>query len=344
MARLSPKEKETAKGFLVDLFYQGGLIQNGDTSTGNALSNRWSGMSGYQGKKHAATICEEIKFRAFDFFKVDVALSELGGSCKFFADSKATGRVRGARMITRSAEQLAAYIADFCKDAQIYWDDVHTNKTVYEIEEYKKTIIGAALWEFGCMLSQNLNGSSVNSQPAATAGSTKSSSTRAPGQPPANPYKSSGPQSGNVRDLHGKPGHKVIANASGKYIFYIEGDNAKAAASKARALIKPLSKSGEVNGTNKVFINSSHGYTDCTCYFDDLNVANTFLQKCVAICPPTVTNLKVVKRIAESNGYFLVGTEFGEVAVSAKTLNEKIGVDYTVQDPEAYEEAMFKYE
>lgn len=346
MARLSPKDKETAKGFLVDLFYFGGLIQSGDTSIGNNIANRWSGLTGYQAKKHAATICTEIKFRAFDFFNVDNAITELS-KCKFFADSTAYGRVRGARMITRSAETLASYIADFCKVNQIYWDDVHTNKTVYEIDQYKKTIIGAALFEFGCMLSQNLNTNSANSNQAPT--STNTSGTRAPskrvaGQPPVNPYKSSGPQSGNIRDLHGKPGEKVYASASGNMIFYIEGENANASASKARAMIKPLTKGAEVNGTNKVFINSSHGYTDCTCYFDDLANADAFLKKCLAICPSSVTNLKVVKRSAEKNGYFLVGTEFGEVAISAKTMNEKVGVDYKVQDVDTYEEALFRYE
>lgn len=346
MARLSPKDKDTAKGFLVDLFYHGGFIQSGDTSIGNNLTNRWSGLQGYTAKKHAATICNEIKFRAFDFFNVDTALTELS-NCKFFADSTAFGRVRGARMIKRSAETLASYIADFCKDNQIYWDDVHTNKSVYEIDQYKKTIFGAALFDFGCMLSQNLDmGSATAAQATAGASNpkTKASSQRAPGQPPVNPYKSSGPQSGNIRDLHGQPGMKVKASASGNMIFYIEGDNSKASASKARAMIKPLTKGAEVNGTNKVFINSSHGYTDCTCYFDDPIKADDFLKKCQAICPAHVSNLKVVKRTAERNGYFLVGTEFGEVAISAKTMNEKIGIDYEVQDPEAYEEAMFKYE
>ena len=37
-----------------------------------------------------------------------------------------------------------------------------------------------------------------------------------------------------------------------------------------------------------------------------------------------VQNLQVVKMKADPNGYFLVGTEYGTVAVSAKTLNEAL--------------------
>ena len=37
----------------------------------------------------------------------------------------------------------------------------------------------------------------------------------------------------------------------------------------------------------------------------------------------------MVKRIADPNGYFLAGTEFGVCAISAKTLNETLTEDST---------------
>ena len=343
MATLSIKEKETAKGFLLDLFYAGGLIQQGDTSVGSNLVYRKMPIK-YYSQADAAVICEELKYRAFDFFKVDKALINLSGR-GFFADPTNTSG-RGSRPIKRSKEMLAAYIANFCQENQIFWDDLHTNKTTYEMEQYKNTVIGGALWAFNCFLSQVVTNQASDSVDATPVSKTRASSVRVPGQTPVNNYKQSGPQSGNIRDLHGKPGQKVLASASGSnVIFYIEGVNAKATTSPARALIKPLTKGADVNGTNKVFISSGHGYTDCVCYFDNLVLATDFLKKCQAICPAHITNLKVVKRAADRNGYFLVGTEFGEVAISAKQMNEqREGLDYDINNIEAYEEAMLKYE
>ena len=90
--------------------------------------------------------------------------------------------------------------------------------------------------------------------------------------------------------------------------------------------IKPLSASGAVGNTNKIFISSGNGYTDCTCQFDDLNDAQDFLDKIIQNnrVPVNVNNLRIVKNKADANGYFLVGTEFGVVAISAKTLNEAL--------------------
>lgn len=351
MAKLSSKDKAEAKGFLLDLFWQGGLIQPGDTSIGQNLSRRWTGMSAYSLKNHIKAICTEITHRNFDFFTVESALTALADA-KFFVDPKAFGRVRGARMVKRSADTIAGYIADFCAEQGIYWDDVNTNKTVNEMDQYRQTTLGGKLWNFECFLSQQLNkGNTTTASAATTTGRQTSTSTnttrapKAPGQGPANPYKSSGPQSGNARDLKGQPNQKVYANTN--VSFCIMADNAKSA-SPAYALVKPLSKQGDNgNGTNRVFVSSSHGYADCTCYFDDINDANAFLAKCVAKnWGSDISNLRIVKKASERNGYFLVGTEFGDCAISAKRMNEAAKEmeynSYRINDVEAYAEAFIK--
>ena len=357
MATLSQKDRDTARGFLLDLFYAGGLIQDGDTSIGNNLSRRWTSFSGTTAKSKVQVVCTEILQRNFDFFNVDAALNDMS-SFKFFADPTAFGRVRGARMITRDAGTLANYIAYFCKTNGIYWDDINTHKTTYEMDQYRKTLIGGALWNFECFLSQNSGASAATNAPTTSATSTRAPRTpRTPGQAPANPYKSLGPQSGNIRDLKGKPGQKVQANT--RVSFCIVADNAKSA-SPAYALIKPLTKGADVNGTNKVFVSSSHGYTDCTCYFDDVNDADKFLAQCQARnWGANISNLRVVKKASESNGYFLVGTEFGVCAISAKRMNEMVAEEiepdiakdssikkdsYKIADAEVYAEALYKYE
>jgi len=43
-------------------------------------------------------------------------------------------------------ELLAKIIANMCANAQVYWDD--TTHTAQELEYFKKTIFGSALWDF----------------------------------------------------------------------------------------------------------------------------------------------------------------------------------------------------
>ena len=98
-----------------------------------------------------------------------------------------------------------------------------------------------------------------------------------------------------------------------------------------RVFIKPLTASGAAGDSNKIYISSGNGYTDCTCYFDDPNDAQNFLDK---ILPDVqkliqdkraiagITNLHVAKVKSDANGYFIVSTEYGPCAISARTLNE----------------------
>ena len=198
----------------------------------------------------------------------------------------------------------------------------------FEIDEFKKTILGDAVYKYGRYISAIQDKTTRSRASAGSTNSTGGSTAKAPGQPPQNGYKSSGPQSGNVRDLRdigggtGTPGQKVTAG--GQFIYKIIAD--KVGKNTPNVFIKPLSASGEISGTNKIFISSGNGYTDCTCYFDDPNDAQDFLNKIVQNnrVPSNIVNLRVVKMNADSNGYFLVGTEFGIVAVSAKTLNEAL--------------------
>jgi hypothetical protein len=125
----------------------------------------------------------------------------------------------------------------------------------------------------------------------------------------------------------GNPGEKVYAD--GPVSYRIEGD--KLQSNTPRVFIKPLTASGAVGNSNKIYISSGNGYTDCTCYFDDPNEAQKFLDKVIADLPKLIkekraiagiANLRVAKVKSDTNGYFLVDTEYGICAVSAKTLNE----------------------
>ena len=216
-------------------------------------------------------------------------------------------------------EVIAKYIVYMAKELNLYWDD--TVRTPYEIDEFKRSLLGSAVYQYNQYISAIKDPKSSKSTKTGGNSNSNSSSSSSAGQPPKNGYKQSGPQSGNVRDLHGQPG--VKAQAEGPYVYRIMGENPQSK-NVPTVVIKPLSSSGATGNTNKIFISSGNGYTDCTCYFDDITEATTFMNKVInsGRVPANVSNLHIVKRAAEANGYFIVGTEFGECAISAKTLNE----------------------
>ena len=133
--------------------------------------------------------------------------------------------------------------------------------------------------------------------------------------------------------MKGTPGQKYQANTPISY--KIIGDSSTAGGG-ANAFIKPLSQSrGSISGnTNKVLVGSGRGFGDCICFFDDLDDARAFLAKLVKSgnVPSTVTNLRPVMVDSDPNGYFIIGTEFGDVAARAMALNEALAESAAEQD------------
>jgi hypothetical protein len=301
----TPDMQAAAKSFMHDVLVAAGRINSQRQSSTRVFT--------YPNEVTAAqAISDELINR--EFKNIDSGISRLSGES--FAAT-----INGGGWKRFKSEQIAKAIVYFAELNNMYWDD--TIRTPYEIDEFKKTILGTAVYKYGRYISaiQDPKAAKTRSNSA----STGTNGTSATPSAPQNGYKSSGPQSGNVRDLKGNPGDKVLANTN--LIFKIIAD--KVGKNTPNVFIKPLSASGETNGTNKIFISSGNGYTDCTCYFDDVNDAQVFLDKIVNAgrVPANINNLRVVKMNADPNGYFLVGTEFGVCAISAKKLNEAIEED-----------------
>lgn len=300
MARIftTADAEETAKAWLHDLTLAAGIRTT--SQRGYSISfPTWYVTA-------AQKVCDELINR--DFSDID-------------SDLSTTARVRFHTPLdpnkphkykTLKAEAAAKCIVYLAERLQLYWDD--TIRTPYEIDEFKKTMLGTAVYKYGRYVSATANKSTKSS---------KTSTPKAPGQPPKNGYKQSGPQSGNVRDLQGTPGQKVYADTS--FIYKIIGDNPQSK-NIPNVFINPLSAGGASGKTNKVNFSSGNGYSDCTCFFDDPNDATDFLNKIIQNnkVPANISNPRVVKNKADSNGYFLVGTEFGVCAISAKKLNEAL--------------------
>lgn len=305
MARIftTPESEQKAKSIIHDITLAGGIRTNNQKSNSSgSFSNSYV--------TSAQKICDELVNRKFA--DVDSAINIISSySCEPF------GGGRDFRFKPDAVAKAIVYMAEL---VNLYWDD--TIRTPYEIDEFKKTILGDAVYKYGRVISAiSTKPSKSTAKAQATAGGASGTVKSAP----QNGYKSSGPQSGNVRDLKGNPGDKVTADTN--LIFKIIAD--KVGKNTPNVFIKPLSPAGATGSTNKIFISSGNGYTDCTCYFDDHNEAQAFLDRIVAAnrVPANINNLRVVKMKADPNGYFLVGTEFGIVAVSAKTLNESITED-----------------
>ena len=315
MARIftTAQGEATAKAWMHDLLVLAGIRTNDQRKI---YSNSFARFSN-KPVKEAQQVCNELINR--DFANIDNSIERL--SYYQFLPSL-TNECNNKRYKPADIAKAIVYTAELLN---LYWDD--TVRTPYEIDEFKKTILGEAVFKYSRVISA-IPDKAAKSKGTAAAKTTSSSSTTSTSSVPQNGYKSSGPQSGNVRDLQdinggqGIPGVKV--NASGQFIYKIIAD--KVGKNTPNVFIKPLSASGETNGTNKIFISSGNGYTDCTCYFDDPNDAQVFLDKIIQNnrVPSNIVNLRIVKMNADSNGYFLVGTEFGPVAVSAKTLNEAL--------------------
>ena len=133
---------------------------------------------------------------------------------------------------------------------------------------------------------------------------------------------------------------------------------------KAKLYIKPLEASGSKgkNGviTNRVMMGSANGYTDCVCHFDNAQDADDFLKAWAnANATQTqFTNVQVVRKNADSNGYFKIGTEYGPCYISAVKLNEQVNTGteeleeevyirenhgYVPVDPDGYAEDLMKF-
>lgn len=308
MARIftTPEAEQTARHWLALVTVAGGIRT--DPSVGNSV-----GDSNY--RTFSTDICDELVNRNFN--NINNSITRIA----YY------GFKVGSKVKRLKPEQIAKCLVYMAEQVQLYWDD--TIRTPYEIEEFKKTYLGEAVYKYGRYITAIKDKPATRSR-ASSVGNSSASGAAANSSQPKNGYKQSGPQSSNVRDLRdlngavctGAPGTKVFA--SGNYIYKIVGD--KTGSNTPNVFIKPLSTSGAAGTTNKIFISSGNGYTDCTCYFDDPNEAQDFLNNIQQNnrVPNNVSNLRVVKNKADANGYFLVGTEFGVVAISARTLNEAL--------------------
>ena len=149
-------------------------------------------------------------------------------------------------------------------------------------------------------------------------------------------YKYLGPLSSQVRDLKGNPGDKTQLSG---YIFFITGRNTNSARVKPYAFVQNLiplpngTVKGNVGNTNKVYYGSANGYRQYPVYFADPQSADTFLVELLdkITLPSNMETPHVAANRVDPNGYFKVGTEFGDVFIRASELNEALAQNETTE-------------
>ncbi len=304
MARIftTPETQAAAKSLMHDIMVAAGIRKSQRQNTSHNFT--------YPAQIAATqAICDELVNR--DFKNIDTSIREVA-ACSFQAT------INGGGWKSFNADKVAKAIVYMAELLNLYWDD--TNVTPYEIDEFKKTILGDAVYRYGRYIS-------AIQDPKIKSTSSKNANAAVQGTS-ANSGKPVGPQSANIRDLldmngnPGTPGTKVYANDG--VMYKIVGDKG-AGKNVPNAFINPLSRSGASGSTNKVKFSSGNGWTDCTCLFDDPNEANDFLAKLLKNDQAAVNaNAQIRKIPADSNGYFLVGTEYGRCAISARKMNEAL--------------------
>lgn len=331
MARIftTPAGEAAAKAWMHDVMVIAGILPQSQRTSNDIYFNYYHDIP----TAAANNVCNELINR--DFANIDPSITKLSGY-KFFKSFSQSNTKR------YSQEDIAKAIVYMAECFGLYWDD--TIRTPYEIDEFKKTYLGNAVYTYGRYISA-IKDKTTKARTSSTSGTPKVAASA-----PQNNYKQSGPQSGNVRGLLGNPGDKVYADTNISY--RIEGDKVKS--NTPRVFIKPLTASGAVGNSNKIYISSGNGYTDCTCYFDDPNEAQKFLDKILPDLQKLIdekraisdiANLHVAKVKSDNNGYFLVDTEYGPCAVSAKTLNEALAesVEEITEEVNGWEKATERY-
>lgn len=330
--QLNPDQITIAKSWLHDIFVAGGIYPTPKRIVAIDDYYNMYGTSPHYSQAHRTTLCQNatelceiIKNRKVDT-KVFLRLDELLNYFETQRFLNALDAPRSWDTILKKAPMLAKYIAWFCVEYKFYWDDSATS--TYEKTEINNTIMGKTLKSFGGFASQHAPKAAKTS----TVGSGTSTTTpRTPGQPPQNNFKSRGALSGSAVDLKSIPGQKEYLSTP---IYCVNGVDANNKVLEDTAYIRPVEADSKsqakytINNTNKVLFGKAKGYGYCQVYFTSKQAAEDFCAQLIASKPSTTPNVALIQvcqlKSALANGYFMIGTEFGSVFISASKLNESI--------------------
>lgn len=322
MARIftTPAKETAAKAWMHDVLVLGGTLTQSQRTMNTVYFKEYHKVPAAE----AGNICAELVNR--NFADIDGDLNRIT-QFKFYPSL-----TQDSKLTTFTPEGAAKAVVYAAECLGLYWDD--TIRTPYEINAFQKTLLGDAVYKYGRYISNikdpKVKATKAAKTQAATSNAGASTSTQTQAQ---NGYKQSGPQSSKARGLididgklipAGQPGQKVFMETS--QALAIRGIKANVK-SPVFAQVRPLDADGAAGNTNAVFISASHSYGYGICYFEEMSEAKNFYDNLVASgkVPSDVTQLEIIRTSkVDKNGYFLVDTEFGFCAISARVLNEEV--------------------
>lgn len=207
---------------------------------------------------------------------------------------------------------LSAIFANICARKEIFWDD--SEYTSFELDYFKKTKFGEALWNFRCFVSQEPNKIKV-ATPKATATTPKTKTAASSAATNNTTSASHTLYRNNAGGIIGTT--KSILNTK---MYYIVGEFNPKGKTSPRIHVSPQNQTAPL----KVKYTSGQGFNDCMLYFDDSTVANDFKAKCEANLPSNIAFLAVKTTAPDPNGYVQVDTQYGKAWIKAKKLHEEI--------------------
>lgn len=313
MAKLTPEEK----AWLNDLFVLGGITPK--NKSGELYNNE---QTTNQDVAAAKLICKFIVERTFNFAEIADAIKVIS-KLKFKVDGN---------IISFDEKECSTAIAKFCHAIGAYWDD-HFMTHAEMDNMFKKYPIAQAFEDNLCFTSQPEQTENSAVAPiqqdtptaapvAADAASQAPKAVAKQTQPATGGYKQSGAHSGDIPNLLGNPGNKIMLNGD---VFTIIAD--ATGKNTPSVFITPLKvtangiKTVSKAEAEKVKFASGNGWSDCQLFFDNNIDADKALQNCVNSF--SLNNMRVVKTKADKNGYFKVSTEFGVAYIKAGKLNEE---------------------
>ena len=323
------------KAYLKDLLIAGGLVPKNKMTRQLPPSNDSSWQYFYD---DAAVICEEISNGYFDFAEVDKAIYDLVENHydvpKTPTETYDNARRWAAYCRKTSQKELATAIVAFASAMNAWWKDQSDDPRRQAVIDNSKanTLFGKMVGSYKRYTSdrdkQALKTANAAARAARAANNTGATGG-ATGGARQDDYKYLGPLSSQVKDLKGTPGSKITLSTP---VFIITGTNTNSARVTPYAFVAnliPTEKGGygkNIGPTNKVFYGSANGYRQYPLCFENQQDADAFLvevQNHISV-PANMTNMHVARVKADPNGYFKIGTEFGDAYVRASELNESL--------------------
>lgn len=230
----------------------------------------------------------------------------------------ASGNAEPFRLTSLDICSILAYL---CKQAKIEWDC--QAKSRWEVQGFlKKSTFANMLLNFGLLKGATpIDSTQTTSAQSAAQPELTQLAAQDTTAPAAKGWKAQGPLSDKARDLKGNPHDKITLSVGNVYKIV---DKNAGGNKETRLVVKPMHPKAGKGNTNVVYLTASTSDYDCPCYFENKADADAFAS---AIGNVIGKQLDVVSSRVDKNGYFKVGSEYGDVYVTANKFNEDLTED-----------------